>query len=159
MKPDSDCYHITRLYYDRSLPSALQHLFPEHHWYEWKFKALPHHYWKKAIHQRQYFERIAKRLHVNRMEDWYRVRATDVIGLGKHPLEMYDGSLYKALATVYPEEEWLPWKFDTVPLGFWKHKDNHRKYFDWVSKQLNIKSAQDWYKVTRKDIWNLCVIE
>lgn len=35
----------------------------------------------------------------------------------------YNSSLIKALATIYPEHKWIPWKFGRVPRGFWSRKD------------------------------------
>ena len=48
----------------------------------------------------------------------------------------------------FPSYEWLPWKFRTVPFNYWNNKENHLLYMNWLSKQLNIKNMEDWYKVT-----------
>ena len=50
----------------------------------------------------------------------------------------------------FPEYEWLPWKFNTVPKGFWDDRANIDKYMSWLSKELNIKTIEDWYNVTQK---------
>jgi hypothetical protein len=31
--------------------------------------------------------------------------------------------------------------------GYWKNEDNHRLYFDWLFKRLNLHSMDDWYSV------------
>ena len=54
------------------------------------------------------------------------------------------------LKGVYPEYDWLPWKFIKAPDGFWADKKNQRIFIQWVSQQLNIKEMSDWYKVSRK---------
>ena len=51
---------------------------------------------------------------------------------------------------VLNEFTWLPWKFGNVPSNYWSDIQNHRKYLDWVAKELNIKSFPDWYKVSLK---------
>jgi len=53
---------------------------------------------------------------------------------------------------IYPDFDWIIWKFNHVPNGFWKEKRNHRKFFDWVGKQLGFKSFEDWYNITHEDI-------
>jgi hypothetical protein len=53
---------------------------------------------------------------------------------------------------VYPEHEWLPWRFSKVPNGFWDDIKNQRDFLDWAGKQLNYKNKEDWYKVTKEVI-------
>lgn len=54
------------------------------------------------------------------------------------------------LSTVYPEHNWLPWKFERANVGLWNDVKNQRKFLDWVSPQLNVKDLGDWYKVGEK---------
>src|SRR5689334_11130136 len=49
----------------------------------------------------------------------------------------------------YPEYEWLPWKFDQCPDGFWNDIKNVRKYMDWAGKELGVKEMSDWYNISR----------
>lgn len=30
---------------------------------------------------------------------------------------------------------------------------NHRQFFDWIAKQRNIKSQDDWYRITKEDVY------
>ena len=57
------------------------------------------------------------------------------------------------LEAVYPEYEWLPWRFQRVSKNFWNENENKKKFMDWAGKQLNIKDMSDWYKVTSKVIF------
>ena len=63
-------------------------------------------------------------------------------------LNQQASSLYKVLSVVYPEYEWLPWKFSNCPRNFWDDEKNQRKFMDWVGKELKIKDMSDWYKVS-----------
>ena len=54
------------------------------------------------------------------------------------------------IMNVFPEYNWLPWKFSVVPLGYWNNKDNQLKYMNWLAIQLNINIIEDWYNVTNK---------
>jgi len=67
-------------------------------------------------------------------------------------LSYYQGSPMYALLSVYPEFDWIIWKFNRVPMGFWKDKTNHKKFFDWLGKQLEFKSLEHWYNITKLDI-------
>jgi hypothetical protein len=54
------------------------------------------------------------------------------------------------LSGVYPEFDWLPWKFEKTPKNFWVDMKNQRKFLDWAGKQLGIKEMSDWYKISSK---------
>ena len=66
---------------------------------------------------------------------------------GKKILRDYNSSTMRLLTTVYPEYDWLPWKFERVPHRFWENVENQRKFLDWASVQLNIKKLDDWYQI------------
>jgi hypothetical protein len=50
------------------------------------------------------------------------------------------------LSKVYPEYEWLPWKFRNNS-NHWGNIENQRKCMDWIAVQLEIKEFKDWYKI------------
>jgi hypothetical protein len=54
----------------------------------------------------------------------------------------------KLLSTVYPEYDWLMWKFEKAPRHFWTDLKNQKKFVDWAGKQFGVKDMSDWYKVT-----------
>jgi hypothetical protein len=67
----------------------------------------------------------------------------------KHLLfRKYNESLPNLLKDVYPEYDWLPWKFEKVPLLFWDDIKNQQKFVKWAEKELKIKEMSDWYKVS-----------
>jgi hypothetical protein len=49
---------------------------------------------------------------------------------------------------MFPEYEWLPWKFSHSAKHFWEDVRNQRRFMEWAAKQLNIKGQSDWYNVT-----------
>ncbi len=52
------------------------------------------------------------------------------------------------LNEVFPEYDWLPWKFERCPKGYWNDIKNVRKFMDWAGKELNVKEMSDWYRVS-----------
>lgn len=62
-------------------------------------------------------------------------------------IDQYNGSPAQLLAAVYPEYDWLPWKFERTTNNYWNDLKNQRKFMDWAAKQLNITSVNDWYRV------------
>jgi hypothetical protein len=69
---------------------------------------------------------------------------------GSGLLKKYNGSIAVLLSTMYPKYDWLPWRFEMCPRGYWDDVNNQIKFINWVSKQLNIKQMSDWYKITHK---------
>jgi hypothetical protein len=51
---------------------------------------------------------------------------------------------------MYPQYDWLPWKFDVRPQNYWEDKNIRIKFVNWASQQLGIKEMKDWYKITNK---------
>ena len=60
----------------------------------------------------------------------------------------YGDSLYKLLSNVYPEYEWLPWKFDKTL--FWDNIYMQKHFMNWAGKELGIKEMSGWYKISTK---------
>ena len=58
----------------------------------------------------------------------------------------------KLIANVYPQHNWMPWKFKRVTKGFWEDLSNQRLFMDYIGKQLEVKTFQDWYSVKVIDV-------
>jgi hypothetical protein len=72
---------------------------------------------------------------------------------GKRLLQSkYNGSPSLLLSTVYPEYDWLPWKFGKCTHNFWDELKNRRKFMDWAAKELEVNEMRGWYKVTNQAI-------
>ena len=72
----------------------------------------------------------------------------DIVSVGgEEILRDYDNSPSRLLSTVYPEIEWLPWKFSNSPQDYWDDVNYQRKYVDWLGKQLGVKTIDDWYNI------------
>src|SRR5690606_14358168 len=56
------------------------------------------------------------------------------------------------LQSLYPEYEWNPLQFKTVPHHLYQHPENQKKALDSIAAQLGITTAEDWYAVTLKDV-------
>ena len=56
----------------------------------------------------------------------------------------------KLITSAFPNYNWLPWKFKTTPKGYWDDENNIKEYMNWLSEKLNIKTMEDWYKISQK---------
>ena len=67
---------------------------------------------------------------------------------GSSLLGIHNSSLYKVLSSVYPEYEWLPWKFSKSP----KFSKDSAKFVEMAGDELGIKEMNDWYKIKKEQI-------
>jgi hypothetical protein len=148
--------------------SALSTIYPEKKWLPWLFDKVPQGYWEDTANQLSFLDWISQRLEVKSQEDWYKIKTSGIHGDnmsitigyvvdieklgGTTLLRYYNGSLIKALQTLYPDKEWLFWKFDKVPRNFWESKANQLKFLKWVETVKNIRTLDDWYNVSGEDM-------
>ena len=69
---------------------------------------------------------------------------------GSNLVLKYNCSAYHLLSAVFPEHEWLPWRFENCPEQYWGDVNNQRKFMDWAMQYLRIKEMSDWYYVSVK---------
>jgi hypothetical protein len=107
--------------------------------------------WKDKINQKKFLEFIEKEFNFKSLEDWYKLKASELIERGgRGLLSRYNDSLFYLLSANYPEYDWKPWLFCKVPQSFWINKENQKKYLNWFAKKFNIKNLNDWYNISSK---------
>lgn len=74
---------------------------------------------------------------------------------GSGLVSQYNNSIITALKNVYPEFEWLNWKFPHASHGFWNSLENQQLFFKSLEEQLGITTTSDWYNIRYTDIWNM----
>lgn len=73
------------------------------------------------------------------MEDWYHLTQTDVIKYGGTGLmAKYRNNISLMLSVIYPDHEWLPWKFSALPKKFFKSTTNLKQFFKYMENALSI---------------------
>jgi hypothetical protein len=113
--------------------------------------------------QRKFMDWASTQLNIKDMSDWYKVtnqvtryqkiilKFQQLIDLGGSSLlSVHKGSFSRLLSEVYPNYDWLPWRFPQCPQKYWDKVDNQRKFMGWATKELKIKEMSDWYKVSFK---------
>jgi hypothetical protein len=139
--------------YGGFLSQALTNIYPEHKWFVWKFKKVPEDFWKDRKNQLDFFDWLGQMTNKKTMDDWYSLTKRDILQWGGGGLlKFYDNSLLKILISVYPNHNWLRWKFGGFNTEYWEDKQNLRDVVDWISKELRISSLEDWYRVSQTQI-------
>lgn len=67
----------------------------------------------------------------------------------------FNDSVQNAVKSVYPDHEWLPWRFTTVARDFWSQPSNVSAFFAWAATQLGITTMDQWYDVTHTKLSQL----
>jgi hypothetical protein len=143
--------------YHGSPKAALMTVYPEHKWLEWKFLGVPKRFWSDPENQKRFLEQFKLEKSINTPEDWYQICREDIhnAGGGSFLSSKFGDSIYKLVASLYPNHTFLEWKFDRSPRSFWVSKANRKKFMDWVKQQLNISTPSMWYTVTSHQIAEL----
>jgi hypothetical protein len=138
-------------YYKGSCILFLKSVFPEHNWLEWRFKQTSQHFWKNKENHKVYAIWLGKELGYENWEDWYKITTEQISKKygGGLLSKYYDGSPYAFLKSIFPNYEWLGWKFKTSPYHFW-NLENEKQYAIWLGKELGYQGMEDWYNITRE---------
>ena len=148
---------------EHSFSTLLSQLHPDYNFLPWKFTSTTHNFWDNMMNQRQFMNWAEKELKIKEKSDWYKVTRKvlnkekksvclvfkDFYDLGGlWLLSKYRGSPSALISAVYPEYNWLPWKFDKIQSKYWEDINNQKKFMDWVGNELKIKEMSDWYNVS-----------
>jgi hypothetical protein len=73
------------------------------------------------------------------LENWYEIEKPmlpdSALGVIHH---YYNGSIWKALSSIYDTYDWHPWKFANPPMDIFNDFDIQKKFIEWLSDELNI---------------------
>eukprot|EP00026_Physarum_polycephalum_P004311 Phypoly_transcript_04329.p1 GENE.Phypoly_transcript_04329~~Phypoly_transcript_04329.p1 ORF type:complete len:614 (+),score=69.49 Phypoly_transcript_04329:131-1972(+) len=120
----------------------------KHLFHPWKFSSVPTEFWQDGNNQRQYVEWLGKSLGYSSMQDWYKAGVDDFLkNGGRGLLQCYNNSIQNCLEFVFPEHDWLSWKFQKLPTGYWDDVNNVRQFLNWMAADLKLSSLDDWLRV------------
>jgi hypothetical protein len=119
----------------------------------WMPGPVPPRFWEGGTHRRDYLLWSARRLGFLRFEDLYRlnVLACYERNHGRGLQDYWGRSALEAVEDCFPEYDWKPWLFTSVPDGFWDSAANRRCFMDWLGQHLGYRCSDDWYQVTIRD--------
>lgn len=144
------------MYYNGSLLQALRVVYPQHTWYGWLFARAPRDFWKSENNRKEFFDWYSATRGITDLSGWYKVSQADVCLAGGVALlsKYYDGTLSKALASIYNNHVWIAWKFDPVPRNCWSDPTNQREFLDDLARRAGLTQLVDWYDVQPKRLEN-----
>lgn len=139
--------------YCTTVSAAVKAHLPEYPWKEWLFSSTPKHFWRERRNRRRYMAWLGEQLGFRRPEDWYAVTIDDFRKhAGLQLLRRYKTSPIAAVKEYFPRRRWNEWMFSRVPVDFWRHSINRRRYLQWLGKQLGYRRPADWSRLRDRDV-------
>jgi hypothetical protein len=139
--------------YEGSCYLLLKSVFPKDNWLGWLFTTSPYNFWNLNT-EKEYANWLGKKKGFKNEEDWYNISREILIenNGGGYILNKYNGSPVSFVMNVFPDYNWLQWKFHITGLKFWQDKKNHKKFADWLGEEEGFKNEEDWYNITSEII-------
>ena len=103
-----------------------------------------------VVDQKKKFLDLAQQREWMNLEDYYKLTSKDLEQLGTWTRNKYNTSPTQFLSAMYPDHNWLPWKFESCPRNYWADIKNQRAFFDWSANQLKLQQKDDWYHVANQ---------
>jgi hypothetical protein len=166
IKNVEDWYHITfkqivdnngselLLKYGNSRSKMVKSIYKDYPWQDSKFSQMS---WDNKENQRDFMERLGKRLGFKEMSDWYKITKMDIKNNGGGTLVTYHygSSPSKLVMTTFGEHFWQKSKFRgclKVSEKHWENIENRTSLINHLTKELQILDLEDWYRVSVTEI-------
>src|SRR5688500_6705904 len=118
----------------------------------WKFGRIPSGFWEKQENRKVFFDWLGFQLGYRSVDDWYNVTVEDFQDNkgGRLLQDHYSNSPSRALQVIYPEHDWMLWRFVKSPVAYLEkiHVDKKKQLLDWLGNTLSIRELDDWYRIS-----------
>ena len=133
-------------YYNGSPIKFLRGIYPDYKWLEWKLGMVSG--FRQDINNCKLFaDWLGKKLGYTELEHWYNIKGDIIIDNdGNGILQIYNNSPIQFVKAMFPEYEWLEWKFGMVSIGFWENTKNVCKFHNCSLKWCNAVIAVHHYE-------------
>jgi len=102
--------------------------------------------------QHQVFENTAEALRVHLIGDWYNTTFTKQdANEALEIVKKYSSSIPDTLGVLYPDFEWIPWRFNKTKEGFLDIKANRISLINAIARDFGIKELGGWYDISTED--------
>jgi len=141
-------------FYAGSAIKAIKENFPAYDWVDWKFKTVRNNYWNSKKNRTKYLIWLEQKLNYKNNEDWYGLNQSLIVkNYGITFLKYYKSSPVKIVKEYIPNYPWKEWLFNQVPNNFWADRNNHKRYINWLTKELGYRKHEDWYDISANIIY------
>ena len=139
-------------YYSGKYANMFIELLPDKNLLPWKFNM--NNCWKDDDICKVYLEWLGEKLEYKNIEDWYNINLDDFSNNYGGGLSSKFNNSPSRIIMKYIKYEWLEWKFNPIPSGFWKNTDNQRRWLKNLGEAYEYKNYEDYYNITQSIIKN-----
>jgi hypothetical protein len=95
----------------------------------------------------------------NDLSPWYNVTHPSLrkIGFRWALYNSYGNGIYEMLKTIYPEHQWVPWRFAKLPTSVVRNPLFEKEALRYIEKERKLSKPEDWYRVTDESMKELGV--
>ena len=149
---------LLKHYYHGNIEKLFLSIFPN---YPWEFQdkiILNENYFNDIENQKNFIHSLFYSLKLKNLSEFNLLNKKKIIENGGKYLidQIYSNDLQQLLTTLFPN---YPWKFDHLKFQNTKIKlinfrtlENRQKFIDEIFVKFQMKSLEDWRKITKKDL-------
>jgi len=96
---------------------------------------------------------INKGYRLNNQHDWYNgfsQKELKQIFKSLRYVYQYFSGINEVVRAIFPEYNFLEWKFKNISHGYFDKPENKILYLKWVGEKYNLKTVNDWYKIKKE---------
>ena len=109
-------------------------------------------YWDKQENIQNFLKELKEKLNLNSVEDWNKLTYKQICENGGYRLTI-KYSMYEIKSMACPEGK-LIFQTSLKPPGYWDKYENIQNFLFELKEKLNLKTPEDWNKLTQKQIQN-----
>jgi len=116
----------------------------------WKFTQTSHTYWADFKNHKVFAVWYGKELGYTTMEDWYQISKKEFKKKGGYGLLQrdYNSSVIRFVKKIFPEYEWLEWKFTQTSKKYFDDPKNRKIFAVWLGRKLGYTRIEHWYQIS-----------
>ncbi len=123
--------------------------------YKWdisKFAPVPHNFRESISTQRVFMDDLTKKLNITDQDGLYTLTAATIQHHGGSKLlRQFKNSPSALLATIYPEYQWDPTKFKSVPKNYWDSPSSQLSFMNQILSTMKVDPNEPvWNYLTHK---------
>ena len=140
--------------YKNDMRKLLSTIYPENNW-EFLIKKEKKILWT-IENQRKYAEKLFYQLKLKSLDDWKSIKKFNIYNtkIKRIVYSYHSNNFENFLNAIYPN---YPWKYVLKKNDYYKMKsiDQLRNLFDQLFDILHLKTLDDWFNITRRNILNV----
>eukprot|EP01127_Copromyxa_protea_P011141 TRINITY_DN2780_c0_g1_i2.p1 TRINITY_DN2780_c0_g1~~TRINITY_DN2780_c0_g1_i2.p1 ORF type:complete len:341 (-),score=69.43 TRINITY_DN2780_c0_g1_i2:25-987(-) len=100
-------------------------------------------------------EMLEKHFNIVSPSSWYNITANQILGCQKAQKYIRHVKMHQLLEILYPDYLWIHGHFKKAPRDTWTNRETTRNFLISVQHTLNVNTYEDWYRVSRLQMYGV----